>query len=278
MTRFWLISAIGIGLLFGIVFALYPETDLAIAELFFDARKARFPLATSQDWNLVRNIASWAPVIFLLPAVFALLRKLAYPRLPIAMAPSVILFLLGSFLLGPGLVVNALLKENWGRPRPNSVEQFAGAAHFEPWWRPSSECVRNCSFASGETAVAFWTVAPASLAPPQIRPVALGAAVLFGTSVGTLRVMFGRHFVTDVVFAGVITVILVILLYRFMLAPLRRSDARLERSLERFALTMHRRMGATLAEAGQGLARAGLALSGAGERLSRTAALAKEAD
>ncbi|HEV7464410.1 MAG TPA: hypothetical protein VGN85_10990 [Methyloceanibacter sp.] len=32
------------------------------------------------------------------------------------------LFLIGSFAIGPGLTSNLLLKENWGRPRPNSVQ------------------------------------------------------------------------------------------------------------------------------------------------------------
>jgi hypothetical protein len=67
--------------------------------------------------------------------------------------------------VGPGLTANLVLKENWGRPRPNSVEQFAGNAPFQPWWRPSQSCQRNCSFVSGEASQAFWTVAPASLAP-----------------------------------------------------------------------------------------------------------------
>ena len=271
MTRVWLISAIVIGLLFGIVFAAYPDIDLAIAGLFFDSHTAKFPLAGDYDWKLVRRIASWVPLIFLLPAVFALARKIAYPQLPISMAPSVIVFLLGSFLLGPGLVVNVLLKENWGRPRPDRVEQFAGAAQFEPWWRPGGDCVRNCSFVSGEASAAFWTIAPASLAPPQIRPVAFGAALVFGTSLGTLRVMFGRHFATDVIFAGVVTVILVALLYRLLLPRLRQRDARLERAIERGSLNLHWMVGTALAQAGQKLARAATVVGEAGERLRQGA-------
>jgi hypothetical protein len=133
------------------------------------------------------------PFLLLAPAAFALLRKLVFPSEKMLIAPSVVLYLLGSFLIGPGVTSNLLLKEIWGRPRPNSVQQFAGTASFQPWWRPSEACKRNCSFVSGEASQAFWTVAPASLAPPQVRPVALGAAVVFGTAVGSLRVVFGRH-------------------------------------------------------------------------------------
>ena len=58
-----------------------------------------------------------------------------------------------------------------------------------------------------------------------------GGAVVFGTAVGALRVVFGRHFVTDVVLAGVITLVVIVALYRLLLDPVRRNDARLERAL-----------------------------------------------
>jgi lipid A 4'-phosphatase len=70
------------------------------------------------------------PYIFLLPPIFALLRKLVFPGSPMLIAPTIVLYLLGSFLIGPGLISNLLLKDNWGRPRPNSIQQFAGTAWF----------------------------------------------------------------------------------------------------------------------------------------------------
>jgi lipid A 4'-phosphatase len=108
-----------------------------------------------------------------------------------SIAPAVVIYLLGSFLIGPGLISNLLLKDDWGRPRPNSIAQFSGTAPFEPWWRPSEACKRNCSFVSGEASDAFWTVAPASLAPPELRPIALASAVFFGAAVGGMRVVSG---------------------------------------------------------------------------------------
>jgi lipid A 4'-phosphatase len=139
----------------------------------------------------------------------------------------------GSFLIGPGLASNVLLKENWGRPRPNSVQQFAGAAPFQPWWRPGGTCKRNCSFVSGAASQAFWTMAPASLAPPQIRPIALSGAVVFGAAVGSLRVVFGR---------------------------------------ERVSVALHRLIGAALGGAGQVLAGAGSTLRSTGQHLHKRVA------
>jgi lipid A 4'-phosphatase len=202
------------------LFAAYPLLDVKIADWFFDHEAGKFPLSINYELNLVRQFANWVPFLLLLPPLFAELRKLVFPNAPMSMAPSVVLFLIGSFLIGPGLTSNLMLKENWGRPRPNSVQQFAGSAPFEPWWRPSDACKRNCSFVSGEASQAFSTIAPASLAPPQVRrPLALGGALIFGTAVASLRVVFGRHFVSDIVFAGVITILIIVAAYRPAVPP-----------------------------------------------------------
>jgi lipid A 4'-phosphatase len=267
VTRNWLLASVAVGVLVGVLFAAFPFWDLEIAGLFFDPSAAKFPLSIDYSANIIRRIANWIPFLLLAPAVFVLLRKLALPSSKMLMAPSVVVFLVGSFLLGPGLTSNLLLKENWGRPRPNFVQQFAGSETFQPWWHPSSACKRNCSFVSGEASQAFWTVAPASLAPPQIRPVALGGAVLFGTAVGAMRVVFGRHFVTDIVFAGVITIAIVMALYRLLLDPLRRSDERMERAIVLASRALYRGLAAGLAGVGWVLSKAGAALRRAGQHL-----------
>ncbi|MGH6736461.1 MAG: phosphatase PAP2 family protein [Methyloceanibacter sp.] len=251
------------------MFAVSPSLDLQVAALFFDHEQARFPLATESGWHSLRQAANWIPWLLLSPAIAALLLKLFFPARRMLIAPSITLYLLGSFLIGPGLVSNALLNENWGRPRPNHVQQFAGAADFQPWWRPSGACTRNCSFVSGEASQAFWAVAPAMLAPPQVRPVAMGAAVVFGASVGAMRVVFGRHFVSDIVFAGLITIAIVMGFYRLLLDPLRRNDARLERAVERTSVALHKGTGAALAGLGTALAHAGGTLRHTGQHLHK---------
>lgn len=269
MARGWLLASAALGLVLGIVFAVYPLLDLEVASLFFDPEKAKFPLSTTYEWNTVREVANWIPLLLLAPAVFALLRKIVFPHSKMLIAPSVVIYLLASFAIGPGLISNFVLKEHWGRPRPNAVHQFAGTADFQPWWRPSGECTRNCSFVSGEASQAFWVVAPASLAPPQVRSIAMGSAVVFGTAVGAMRVVFGRHFVSDIIFAGIITIVVVMGLYRLLLDPVRRNDARIEKAVERTSVALHRVGGEVLARAGTLLARAGSSLRHTGQHLHK---------
>ncbi len=190
MARRWLFATLALGLFLGLVFALFPEIDLKVAALFFDGKiRPRFPVSPRGVLeHRSRSRVLGALLAGRAPSVFVLVRKLVFPRTKMIIAPSVALFLVGSFIAGPGVLTNLVLKDNWGRPRPNQVEEFGGKAGFEPWWRPGGACERNCSFVSGEGSLAFWTVAPAMLAPPPARPFAMGAAVLYGASVGGLRV------------------------------------------------------------------------------------------
>jgi membrane-associated phospholipid phosphatase len=162
------------------------------------------------------------------------------------------MFLLGTLALAPGLLANTILKEHWGRPRPIEVREFGGSESFVPWWDPRGTCDGNCSFISGESAGAFWTLAPAALAPPPLRVVAYAAALAFGAAVGTMRIAVGGHFFTDVVFAGVFTFLIIWiahgLIYR---RPVPRpTDAAIERAIERLVAPVHAVIGAAFARMG----------------------------
>jgi membrane-associated phospholipid phosphatase len=85
---------------------------------------------------------------------------------------------------------------------------------------------------------AFWTIAPAALAPPQWRAVAYGAALALGTGMAAIRVMAGGHFPSDVIFAGVFTFLIIWIVYALIYRwpRTRLSDEDVERALERIAM------------------------------------------
>ena len=140
------------------------------------------------------------------PAFLAVVGKLVMPQRRMLIAGRAALFLIVTLALGPGVLTNGILKEHSGahaadrrRParRQGALHAVVGSA------RP---CPDNCSFVAGEASGAFWTLAPAALAPPQWRALAYGAAIVFGVAMGVLRMAAGAHFFTDVVFAGVLHV------------------------------------------------------------------------
>ena len=120
-----------------------------------------------------------------------------------------LVFLVASIAIGSGLIVNLGMKDHLHRPRPIHVEEFGGHDEFRPWYRFDGACRKNCGFASGEASSAFWMVAPALLAPPPFRAPAIASALAFGVAASALRMAFGGHFLSDVLFGGLISLIVV---------------------------------------------------------------------
>jgi len=108
-----------------------------------------------------------------------------------------VLYLLFVLIVGAGLIVNAGLKDNFGRARPRDVEEFGGTKLFTPAYVISSECRTNCSFSSGDAAGGFFSIALA-MALSRRRAV-LAAAVGIGALVSFARVASGAHFLSDTV-------------------------------------------------------------------------------
>ncbi len=238
MNRTGLMIAISIAAVVGLAFGIAPEFDLRISAPFYDPAKKDFTLRWWPTLGFLRDAAMWVVAALVAPAVIALAAKLLSPRRRLLIAGRALVFLIATLALAPGLVTNVLLKEYWSRSRPIDVPQFNGEERFTAWWDPRGGCPKNCSFVGGEASGAFWTLAPASLSPPAWRPAAYGAAIIFATGVSALRLAFGAHFFTDVVFSGVFTFLIIWLthglIYRW--GKTRFSDAAVERTIERFAL------------------------------------------
>jgi len=241
MNRTGLIVALGFALVVGLAFGFYPDLDLRVARAFYentDANHNMFALRLYPPLMLARNIGLWIGAILVAPAVVALVTKLILPKRKLWMSGRAIVFLIATLALAPGLLVNVLLKDHWGRPRPIDVLQFGGTQHFVAWWDPRGDCRANCSFVSGDVAGAYWTIAPAALAPPQWRALAYGAALALGTGMAVVRVMAGAHFVTDVVFAGLFTFLIIWIVHGLIYCwpRTRLADEGVERAIERIAM------------------------------------------
>jgi len=237
MNRTGLFIALALTLVVELLFGIYPELDLKLAALFYDPATAQFPLKLDTAATVARNAAMWIAWGLALPAIVALVVKLIRPDRPLMMSGRTVAFLLVTLTLSAGVLTNFSFKAFWGRPRPVMVTQFSGPQQFVAWWNPHGACRKNCSFFSGEGATAFWTYAPAALAPPPWRPLAYVAATVFGVVTSGLRMAFGGHFFTDVATAGLVTFIVIWLAYGYIYrwARTRLTDEGVDAALTRFA-------------------------------------------
>lgn len=239
MNRTGLLIALALAAAIGLLFGIFPKLDLYLERPFFDPASA----AEGGFWalyvpvlNRVRDLARIISGLLVAPAILAVVGKLIAPRRRMLVPGRAAVLLIATLALGPGLLTNGVFKQYWGRPRPIDVSDFAGDQRFVPWWDPRGECPSNCSFVAGEPSGAFWTLAPAALAPPAWRSAATAAALAFGAGIGLIRMAGGGHFFTDVVFAGVFTFLIIWIAHGLLFRwPTRLSDRAIERALERLA-------------------------------------------
>lgn len=216
LKAFWIGTAVAC-VLAGVLFAILPGLDLAASRAFFDGSK-----------HFVGDRLAWVEVlrwgfVWLFWGCFALsiwgltaaaINKRSWLRLA---APQW-LFLLICLCVGPGLVANTLLKDQWGRARPREVIEFGGQRTFTPPLVPANQCARNCSFVSGEASSAFVPFYAAALAVPQWAAALIAAGTLAGLSAGAIRISQGAHFLSDIVFAGVFMALTAVLVHQIMFA------------------------------------------------------------
>jgi lipid A 4'-phosphatase len=187
------------------LFALAPGLDLWASGLFYRAGAGGFFLA---DWGPVRflyDVVPWVTQGVLLLSVAALAWRRLRGTALLGLDGRRVAFLLAALALGPGLLANTVLKDNWGRARPSQIVEFGGTRSFTPPLIPADQCERNCSFVAGHAAMGFYFVAFAFLVRDARRRWQAEAAALgFGALVGLVRIVQGGHFLSDVIWAGIV--------------------------------------------------------------------------
>ncbi|MEP2555820.1 MAG: phosphatase PAP2 family protein [Rhizobiaceae bacterium] len=144
-------------------------------------------------------------------------------------------------LVGPLLVVNLMLKEYWGRPRPVQTLFFGGDNPYIVPGDISNFCQSNCSFVSGEAAAAFWMLALMFYFAGRNRKRFLIVATVLAAAISFLRVIFGRHYISDVVTAGLISIFLIAFAVWLLQTPIvRRCLAAMLKFSNTYAFGRHK--------------------------------------
>ncbi|MBM9593509.1 phosphatase PAP2 family protein [Roseitranquillus sediminis] len=208
-----------------LVFATWPGIDLWISD-HFAGPDGSFGIADSDEAEWLRHMIWNSSIVLALASLVLWLSWLTLGRA--ARVPARLWgWIAAVYLVGPGILVNLVLKEHWGRARPDHV--FSGESRFSPPFQMVDECARNCSFVSGEaSAAATLAIVTGVIAWPHLGPRGRRRAVWILASVAVLgsalRVVSGRHFTSDVIFAGFLVAFVALGLYRLLdIGPARRA-------------------------------------------------------
>src|SRR5437660_7303122 len=110
MNRTGLFIALSLALVVGLVFGIYPELDLKLAALFYDAANRSFPLKFNAYATIARDGAMWISWGLAVPAIAALVIKLVRPDRRLLMSGRAIIFLLATLALSAGALTTLILK------------------------------------------------------------------------------------------------------------------------------------------------------------------------
>lgn len=192
------------------ILVVSPKVDMIVSKYFFLADEKIFYLHNYPLFEFIRYympgiLLSIATLIFIL----WLIGEIRGRKWIWHINDKICAFTVGSMILGPGIVVNAIFKTFWGRARPLEILEFGGNKIFTPAYMISDQCNLDCSFMSGHTSVGFWVMCFALLTPKKYRKISVFFAILFGITVGISRIAQGKHFLSDVIFAGVVTIAII---------------------------------------------------------------------
>ncbi|MEO0342527.1 MAG: phosphatase PAP2 family protein [Pseudomonadota bacterium] len=200
-------------------FAIWPALDLVVSGLFYHPVSGFW---LGQSW-LGSNLRHIIHQLMLATGFFGLLglvMSLVYKR-PMLVPQRDWAFVTFLYILGPGLLVNSLFKEFWGRARPRDVFEFGGDLSFTPVFQISDQCDFNCSFTSGEgagataMALSVWVLTH-GLQDERLRHRLRSIALILALTGIVLRIVFGAHFTSDTLFSIFFVLTIAFVLARFL--------------------------------------------------------------
>ncbi|WP_345986586.1 phosphatase PAP2 family protein [Sulfurimonas sp. HSL-1656] len=197
---------------FSLFFVLFPQVDLTVASLYY-VPSGGFPAAKTFWEHVVYHSVPYGLMFFYGAAVLLWLFNAVFNRNALRFTGRKLLYVLLVLGLGSGLIVNAMLKEHWGRARPAETTVFGGQKAFSPAFVPVPGQTGN-SFSCGHASGAFALLAFARLA--RRRRLWSTVVLGYGAVVGVARMAAGGHFLSDVVVSFFIMYIVTELLHSIL--------------------------------------------------------------
>jgi membrane-associated PAP2 superfamily phosphatase len=177
------------------------EADMMVASHFYQSNG--WPIGEQFPWKLFYRLDRYPAFSLAILGLFAVCYGSFKPKWRSWRRQGAFVVLL--LALGPGLMVNAIFKDHWGRPRPREVVQFGGTKAFLQPWQPGTDG-RGRSFPCGHASAAFYMMAPYFIYRrfrnrQHIAKRWLLGGILFGLLMGYARLSQGGHFLSDILWA-----------------------------------------------------------------------------
>jgi len=190
-------------LVLGIVTALFHLTnlDIAVQSRFYSPAQGWW-LEHQPFWDFTYRFGIFPGYLF--AVVCLVMISVSYWNARYFKYRKAAVIMVVALILGPGLLVNAVFKDHWERPRPREVQQFGGSEQFVP------VCLRGHvpggkSFPCGHASMGFYMAIPYLFLRRTRKKLAytfLALGIGYGSLIGAARMIAGGHFPSDVIWAA----------------------------------------------------------------------------
>jgi lipid A 4'-phosphatase len=202
-------------LLLTIIIFRNAELDITIQKLFWQSGSGWY-LKDLPFFSLLYHFGNLPALILTISGL--VMFGISYRAMKWAKWRKIGLFLVLTMLLGPGLIVNAVLKDHWGRPRPRNITEFGGKYNYEKVLSIDPESPGK-SFPCGHASMGFYLFVPWFLLRKRHKvwaAVSLASGIIMGLAIGLARIAQGGHFASDVIVSGLLVYLITTILYDIM--------------------------------------------------------------
>ncbi len=185
----------------GTLLLRFTDLDFQISSHFYDAQSSRWPLMDVNPWEFIDQWCILPGILLglcaMLISTYGLIRRQWNPWTRGAFLITTVL------LVGPGLLVNGILKPTFSRPRPREVVPLGGTEAYQPVFGFGEGTDFNASFPSGHASIGFFLITPAFLfrRKHRTRRLIFFTGLLFGSVMAISRVVQGGHYFSDVLWS-----------------------------------------------------------------------------
>jgi lipid A 4'-phosphatase len=175
------------------------DVDRRLAAQFFRPEQGWY-LAKTQPWLWLYKYGTIPGLILTLGALVGWLAGFTIPSLKPWRRQCLLVVL--TTVIGAGLLVNAVLKQYWGRPRPDQTVEFGGRWAYRPIFSPGTPG-QGASFPCGHCTMGFVFLAMVGFRR-QKKSLAVGGVavgIVMGALLSAARIVQGAHFFSDTIWS-----------------------------------------------------------------------------
>ncbi|OUU80594.1 MAG: hypothetical protein CBC38_01030 [Gammaproteobacteria bacterium TMED78] len=200
-------------------FIILYNLDLQVSSYFWDPLASFSFKDTFLEFIIYESI-NWAVIVTL----FFSIAFLSYSKITnkFIQYKVVTKSYLMALIISPGIIVNALLKSNWGRPRPIQTIDFNGRYQYQEFFEHNLGGFGN-SFSSGHASVPLIFII-FGLYFINKKNISIGRIIIYFSIVwyvatSMARIMAGGHFLSDVLWSGYISYLTVWASHKYYFLP-----------------------------------------------------------